>query len=127
MEPAWCNCEAWWRPWRSSASRFDEFPPPPGSPDLRVLSTPAYLQIVSEDSAEVIPLNLQEFAALVHDVVIVQYGAVARSYTPPLLTFDRIRALASRVVLIQLESCEAGELLRHKLRLPRQLLPRCRS
>ena len=78
---------------------FDEFPPPPGRPDLRVLSTPAYLQIVSEDSAEVIPLNLQEFAALVHDVVMVQYGAVARSYTPPLLTFDRIRALASRVVL----------------------------
>ena len=78
---------------------FDQFPSPPGRPELRVLSTPAYLQIVSEDSAEVIPLDLQKFVALVHDVVMVQYGAVARSYTPPLLTFDRIRALASRVVL----------------------------
>ena len=102
---------------------FDQFPSPPGRPELRVLSTPAYLQIVSEDSAEVIPLDLQKFVALVHDVVMVQYGAVARSYTPPLLTFDRIRALASRVVLDPTGVLRGGRATEAQVATPRAVAP----
>ena len=58
---------------------FDEFSPPPGRPDLFVLSTPAYMEIVSKTAPKLFQWNLQEFAALVYNVVIVQYRAVARS------------------------------------------------
>ena len=78
---------------------FDEFPPPRDRPNQRVLSTMAYLQVVSDETAEVIPLNLQEFNQLVHDVVREQYSAVALSYHPRELQIERIRALAGRVVL----------------------------
>ena len=77
---------------------FDEFPPPADRPEQRILSIMAYLQIASDESAEILPMNLQEFNRLVTAVVREQYGAFASSYRPRELSLDRIRSMVGRVV-----------------------------
>ena len=77
---------------------FDEFLPSAERPEQRVLSTMAYLQIASDESAEILPMNLQEFNRLVTAVVREQYGAFATSYRPRELSLDRVRSMVGRVV-----------------------------
>ena len=77
---------------------FDEFLPPAERPEQRVLSTMAYLQIASDEAAEILPMSLQEFNGLVNAVVREQYGALAASYRPRELSLDRIRGMVGRVV-----------------------------
>ena len=77
---------------------FDEFLPPAECPEQRVLSTMAYLQIASEEAAEILPMSLKEFNGLVNAVVREQYGALAAPYRPRELSLDRIRGMVGRVV-----------------------------
>ena len=74
------------------------FTPPRDGLNQRVLSSMAYLEVLSHETAEVISLNLQEFNQLIHDVVRKQYSALALSYRIRELQFERIRAMAGRVV-----------------------------
>ena len=77
---------------------FDEFLPPAERPEQRVLSTMAYLQIASDEAAEILPMSLQEFNGLVNAVVREQYGARAAPSRPRELSLDRIRGMVGRVV-----------------------------